>query len=269
MKKNKIIIIILLIFWLSFWVFFYNSYINIQKKEKEIEERKKQEELLNKEIEEKLEDFELIPLIEKEKEVIIEEKNENSWRKTLQDNLKQESIDILTFTNIKQCDGLKYLKEKCRNNFLYSLAIENNDLNYCNQLKNKNEVESCKDEINYNKLNCNSIKNTFLKEKCLYNLNQKKESKIVKTASSIDICKILTSYNDKENCAKKIILEKKDLSLCNEISTDKNEQNNCIKNISYELNRFIIQEAVKTKDLSLCDKIIDENIKTQCKSMTF
>lgn len=270
MNKNKFFIIIWLIIFLWIWLFAYNSYTKIKQKEKEIALR----ELKEKEVQEKLEDLEVKPTLE-----IKKEEKTSSWenlenqkddsKKTLQDTLKAEAIDILTFTNVKQCDNLKYLKEKCKNNFVYELSIENNDLSYCEQLKTPEQISSCKDEINLKNLNCNNINNSFLKEKCLYNLNKKNEINIIKNADNADECKKLSDYANKENCIKKIILEKKDLNLCNSVFSNKTEQTNCIKNISYDFNRDIINEAYTKKDLSLCEKILDQNIKTQCKSMTF
>lgn len=282
MNKNKIFITIWLITCLLIWIFAYSSYLKIQKKEKEIAQRLAEEAKINKE----LSNLEIKPVIVEEKEIIIEEKPEiSTWsnieifeekdntKKTLQDKLKNESISILTFTNIKQCDNLIYLKEKCKSNFLYSLAIESNNLSYCNKLI-QSKKNSCNDEINYNKNNCNAISNTYLKEKCINNNKVLQEDKKVTEILSSDntnasLCITLSNYSDKENCLKKVILAKKDLSLCNSVFNKKEEQEKCIKNISYDFNRNIINEAYVKKDLSLCDKLTTTELKTQCKSMTF
>lgn len=274
MNKNKIFIVIWLITCLLIWIFAYTSYSKIVKKEKEIAQRLVEEAEINK----KLDELEVKP-------VIIEEKTETStWKntevseenpkKTLQDTLKNESASILTFTNVKQCDDLKYLKEKCKNKFLYSLAIESNNLSYCDKLLNKDEKNSCNDEVNYNKNNCNAISNAYLKEKCISNNKVIQEAnKVTEVLSSnntnASLCTSLTNYSDKESCLKKVILAKKDLSLCNSVFNKKEEQEKCIKNISYDFNRNIINEAYVKKDLSLCDKLTTSELKTQCKSMTF
>lgn len=276
MNKNKIFITIWLITCLLIWIFAYSSYLKIQKKEKEIAQKLAEEAEINR----KLSDLEIKPVIVEEKTEIstwsnIEASEEkDNTKKTLQDTLKNESISILTFTNVKQCDDLKYLKEKCKNKFLYSLAIESNNLSYCDKLLTQDEINSCNDEINYNKNNCTDISNAYLKEKCINNNKVLQESKKVteilsSNNTNASLCTTLSNYSDKESCLKKVILARKDLSLCNSVFTDKTEQEKCVKNISYDYNRNIINEAYVKKDLSLCDKLTTSELKTQCKSMTF
>lgn len=187
-----------------------------------------------------------------------------------------EEIQILSFTNARQCNKLTYLKDECKNKFVYNLAKKNNDITYCETLTKDTEKQDCRDEIHYNLLTCGDIKNMTLKQKCEYNLKQtqlvsQNQDTIKKAEASSDskLCSVIANYRDKETCIKNVAIKTKDGTLCNKILTDKTEQDRCSKNVSYELNRAIINDVYTKKDLSLCDKITDETTKKQCKSMSF
>jgi len=183
---------------------------------------------------------------------------------------------MLTFSNVEQCETLIYLKEECRSRFIYFLAVDELDLSYCNKLIDDIQKNDCRDDIYYKSNNCKSIKNTFLKSKCESNNLESKEllsnQTIINNASKISDtskCSLLETYYEKQACLKNIIVSNKNLDLCKSFYTTTDEQISCIKNVSYDFNREIINEAFTKKDLSICDKIIDDATKKQCKSMTF
>lgn len=266
MKLNKYIYIVMLILIISIsWYFIINSY-----NKKVVLEKKN-------EIEKKLNSLEVSPSLK------FSSWTTNTWnidwnipKRTTSWFIKDERIEIMTFSNIKQCDSLKFLKLECTDNFLFELAIKENSLSTCNEIYDNIKKLSCIDEINSNNLDCLSIKNTALKNKCNYTLAEKKKLEtndqlFIKALkeNDADLCKKLSSYSKKEECIKEIIIEKKDMSLCKYIFPDIEEQKTCYSNVSYDFNRYIISEVFKTKNLSLCSKITSEELIKQCKSMQF
>jgi len=265
MKKYRKIII-----WATIFIVFITAFILINNsiKQKRLAEERKKEDI---EIQNKLDELKVTPLIKKE-----ETKKQQETKKTEAELMQEEDVMILSFVNSSQCDELVYLKDKCRDKFLYTLSVRWGNLSYCDRLKSDQEKSDCRDEINNNSGNCSAIKNTFLKNKCEYNYKSLAQSKqnqqTLKTAivsSNINLCKTLTSYSEKETCVRNIAVKTKNLSLCTSIFSVKADQDKCIKNTSYELSRAIIAEAYAKKDLSLCNKLTDSTLKTQCKSMKF
>lgn len=271
--KNKYLILGLLWFVIVAWIFWYKSYVDLQDKQKQIEKRNKIErEKKDKEIERNLETLKVAPVLSGSTSDTWVKKDE---KKSKQEILENEKMSILTFSSISECDNLTYLKDKCKDTFLYSLAEKKNDLEYCERLKNPTDVNNCKDEINYNNSKCEVIIDLALKAKCEHNAKQAKMYQQKETIlasndiSSSDACKTLTAYSEKETCLKKLVLKNKDMSLCGKFFTSKDEQSKCYKNIAYDFNRALITEAFEKKDLTLCEKITDTSVKSQCKSMKF
>ncbi|MCK9272572.1 hypothetical protein M0P65_03425 [Candidatus Gracilibacteria bacterium] len=266
MKKYRKIIIGAAIF-----IIFLTAFILVNNsiKQKRIIEERKREDI---EVQNKLNNLKVAPLLKKEDIKVTQEET----KKTEGELIQEEDVKILSFVNSSQCDELVYLKEKCRDKFLYTLSVRGGSLSYCDRLKSEQEKLDCRDEINNNSGNCSAIKNSFLKSKCEYNYKSLTESKqdqqtlnTAITSSNSDLCKTLDSGTEKENCVRSIAVKTKNLSLCTSIITTKVEQDKCIKNTSYELNRAIIIEAYQKKDLSICEKLTDSTLKTQCKSMKF
>lgn len=267
MKLNKSIYIpIILILTTSvLWYFLINSY------HKKVALEKKNE------IEKKLGDLEINPSLK------FSSWNTNTWnidlnlpKRTTSWFIKDERIEIMTFSNIKQCDSLKFLKTECRDSFIFELALKENSIENCNEIYDKIKKNSCIDEINNLNLNCSVISNKALRDKCNYMLSEKNKletsDKLFLKATSennIDLCKKLSSYSKKEECTKEVILEKKDIWLCKYVFSNLDEQKKCYDNISYDFNRYIISEAFKTKNLNICSKITSEELVKQCKSMQF
>jgi len=281
MKKNNYILIgIALIFIIIIWAFSFNSYNNIKQKKLDFEQKKLEEQKLDSEINNKLEDLEINPSILPDKDTSSGAINSSTWNTDEIVSevvlIKREKMEILSFTEIDQCDDLTYLKDDCEDKFLYSLALEEWDLRYCNKLDWKTQINNCKDDINYANNKCSAIINSYLKSKCEFNNKEQKEVQaeqtiIAKSTSTSDTskCSTLWTYSEKESCLKNIILNTKNIDLCLSFFTKVEEQNSCFKNVSYDFNREIINEAFTKKDLSICDKIKDQIVKNQCKNMTF
>lgn len=267
MKKNlKLIIssVVVIILITTFLV------VNNSIKNKRLAEEKRKQDI---EIQNKLSELKVKPVIQESTWAIVEDKDD---KKTEWELTQEEEAKILTFTSASQCDQLVYLKDKCKDRFLFTLSTKSNNLSYCDRLWTDKEKTDCRDEINNNLGNCSSIVNTYLKSKCESNMKSyeaaKKEQVTLKTAiqqTNANLCKTLSTYNEKETCAINIIEKNYDISICNSLFTTKIEQDKCIKNATYLMNRAIINEAYTKKNLSLCDKLTDENLKKQCKSMTF
>lgn len=292
MKKNNYILIALgLILFILIGIFSYNSYSSIKQKKLDFEQKKLEEQKLEEEIWDKIEDLEINPSISvndnNSGSISVSDSTSNNDNKpssfdktkdevTEQDLIKKESISILTFSTVGQCETLTYLKSDCEDKFLYSLAIEEWDLRYCNKLGWKTEINNCKDDINYKKNNCIAILNSYLKSKCEFNNQEQKQvqaeqSIISKSITSSDTskCSTLETYYEKESCLKNVILNTNNIDLCLSFFKKPEEQTSCFKNVSYDFNRDIINEAFTKKDLSICEKIKDQMVKDQCKSMTF
>lgn len=287
MKKSSSIVIIISIILVVCIVGVF-SYTNNQKKvaeqEKIVKEQTVAEENLQKEISERLEDMEVTPIIDGENkeiatgsgEIKVWEETKDKETKSPFDLIKEERITILTFSNVKQCSDLMYLKKECESKFLYSLAVSSENLSYCNKLSSRKEINNCKDDINYKNNNCSSIINTYLKSKCEYNSKDLQETKVDNTIISnsntyydANKCKGLETYIDKENCIKNVIINTKKIDLCLSFFTKDEEKNTCYKNVSYDYNRAIINEAFQKKNLTLCESLTTTELKTQCKSMKF
>ena len=73
----------------------------------------------------------------------------------------------------------------------------------------------------------------------------------------------------KINCLSPVVKELKDITLCSKVFTDKSEQERCYNKLSWSYDRMIIAEAFEKKDLSLCDKLYNKSLVSQCKSMKF
>lgn len=275
--KNKYIILTLTFVLILWWIFWYISYQKILKKEADLAaknkiEQEKRDKEKDKEIEKNLKTLEVKAVLDWTNTDTESVKTSN--KRSSQDIIKQEKLDILTFTKASECESLKFLKEKCKDQFVFSLAKINNDLSYCDRLKTKDEITNCKDEISYNNNNCSGIQNSYLKSKCEYNnkieTKEINEEKILAwNITSADTCKTFTTYTEKEACIKKVALSSQNINICSTFFTKKDEQSKCLKNIAYDFNRDIISKAFEKKDLSLCDKITDANIKAQCKTMKF
>jgi len=237
---------------------------------KQIEEQKEAEK--QSELDKKLENVTVDPLIDMPVEKSGALNNSGESQAEL---MNREEILMLSFSNARQCNRLVYFKEKCKNKFVFALAVKNNDLNFCDTIKDDVGKQNCKDEIYYNTKVCTSIANSTLKQKCDYNATEamnliKKEELLKKASTSTDgsLCKELAYYNEKEACLRPMILKTKNIKLC-DILNDPSEQSRCVKNITYELNRFIIDEAYTKKDLTICDQLQDVTIRKQCKAITF
>lgn len=279
MKKKLNIIISLIVVICFVWISVY--YYLYQKEKQKIDKQ------IQTQIKNELEDLEVTPVVTLKEEswslntesgslTETGSNDSNDWnaKKSVRDIIEDEKLRIQTFSNIKQCDTLKYMKKSCNDSFLYVLATTNNEISYCDKLQWDVEKRDCLDQINYNKLDCEKIQNSYLKEKCEYNkkevTKEQNDNKIIESDNnSPDSCKKLSSYADKESCVKKIIISEKNINLCLNVFSKKEEQDSCYKNVSYELNRKIIQEAYDKKDLSLCEKLTTQELKSQCKTMKF
>lgn len=297
MSKNNIVIsVVVLLFIFLFW-FIFVSYKNIQEKKQSQKNITIWESEENKELTSELEKMEVQPIIQLWDDSLSEEVNQNEESsessintsidiatvsqsqkappiKTMQDYIDEENIKILSFSNIRQCNTLKYVKEKCIDQFTFQLAVKENKIDYCDKISDVIDKGNCIDEINYNLKKCELIKNAYLKEKCVYNLNEEKKITtsvtVVSSSNSwVSDCQKLSTYSQKEQCSKKIILENKDISICNKVFSNSEEQKKCRDNISYDFDRMIINEAFDKKNLSLCDKLVNTEAKSQCKQMQF
>lgn len=294
MKNNKYILLSLSLFaFILIWIFSYNSFKNIQAKKiafeqkmQEEESRRLEEEKLNQEISEKLNNLEVSPTLNIESEEEFSSSDSSTWTITSSGNTskmseielkkRKEKVLILTFSSVEQCESLVYLKEECNQKFIFTLATDEGDLKYCDKISDETEKNDCKDAIYYDKNNCKSIKNTFLRSKCEANVLESQESissqKIISSSSKesdIDKCNSFETFYEKQSCLKNIILNTSNIGLCKSFYSDVEDQTNCTKNVAYDYNRKVINEAFTKKDLSICDKLLDESSKKQCKSMTF
>lgn len=207
-----------------------------------------------------------------------------SWnlieKETVNNQKLEEKIILDTINSVwetwekESCDNIKSEidKNKCIDNSYSAKANIDNNPDICNKINNNEQNINCVD--NYYNLNalklldftlCNKITNSTLKNSCNYSIVITKiESPDFK--EWIEICNIL-NWENKTFCQDKIknnddweILKKAidtlDLKSCNTIKTD-NLKNKCLDVINFKL-------AISNKNNSLCWKINDEKLKSQC-----
>lgn len=247
---------------------------NIQDTEEVIQEPKVNVEIAisDKELEKKLSELDVIPLIKDNWEAKKEDSEISRW---------DEELKILSFTNISQCETLKFLKNDCNDSFLHKLAIMNGNTTVCNKIINDTDKIGCKNEIYYNKKLCDNIDwNLRLKVTCLKEVNKKKKLEtdekekeaimtISKKTNKYEICEKLSDFDEKIECLKPIIIKNRNIYACNDIFTKDNEKDDCIKNMSYSFDKQMVKDAFRNKDLSICEKIYKENTRTKCTQMSF
>ncbi|EKE28975.1 MAG: hypothetical protein ACD_2C00258G0015 [uncultured bacterium (gcode 4)] len=199
-----------------------------------------------------------------------------------------EKSSISTFTNIRQCDALKFLKSYCKDKFYYETAMVKLDIVYCSSIADSKLQITCKDNITYrNALNSwnqeackNIISDLNLKKTCVSKTEilkteitqVNKESEIFKTAISTNNYNLCSGLNELwkiVDCISPIVTKNKDISICSKVFTTKENQDRCFNLLSIDYDRMIIREAFTTKNLSLCDKLYNKTTITQCKAMKF
>ncbi|EKE28505.1 MAG: hypothetical protein ACD_3C00051G0008 [uncultured bacterium (gcode 4)] len=215
------------------------------------------------------------------------EKIKDATAKTICEK-EDEKSSIWTFTNIRQCETLKYLKSYCKDKFYFETAMIKLDPIYCSSIAESRLQVTCKDNINYknalsswNQEACKSITSDLnLQKTCISKTElikteisqANKESEIFKTATSTNnynLCVNLKELWKIVDCIAPIVTKNKDISICSKVFPTKENQDRCYNLLSVDYDRMMIQDAYSTKNLSLCDKLYNKTSIAQCKSMKF
>lgn len=197
--------------------------------------------------------------------IVISNNNENIVKKSDYELSMEEKEKIRSFSDISECQDLKYKRLECEDKFTFNLAEENKSIKYCLNIKQDNLRQICRDNISYYNKDCSLISDTYLKDKCNLEVNKNIKEK---TISNTENCNLLASYTDKMTCAQKQAIKLLDYKLCNKyFSWDDLEI--CYKGASYKLDKAIIRKALNLKDINICNNIYSIGIKEQCKLMKF
>lgn len=187
--------------------------------------------------------------------------DENLCKKISDSELRQNCLDRIqasfgrTAKTADECQKIEdtILQQQCLDNYYYSASIEK-----------------------LNKESCETIKDLKLKERCLSTVTKSIEvaqislQQAVRTyqtdeeklagcdelgGENADTCKDDANYN--------LALSKKDIAFCSEIENSV-KKDQCVKVQGANINNFFLRQAVSLKNPSLCDKILDEGLRTSC-----
>jgi len=176
---------------------------------------------------------------------------------------KKKCLNILDgkimdwFLTLKTCKRLYFTKNRkqCLDKVYLWLAQKRKKISYCSFIKDNNIKNVCKKDITHYLY---EVKKQELEQKKLR--NKKEEIKKINDISFCDSHK----GNDLYNCINSLVWKKNNLTLCDKLSwVDKNK---CINNNWNTVLKYNLLQAVKTKDVSYCDKIWNNEWINRCKS---
>ncbi len=180
--------------------------------------------------------------------------------------------------NIASEDVKKYCKDYVNGNLdcstiegdngLYCSALNKKDTSYCENIQSSTAKEYCKEEIGLliaiienDKSKCHQFSNEWVKDYCNAWLNEDKSA-----------CLRDEMKEDREEAIKKLAVEKKNKEICYAINKTK-ESELCLLEFAYyeDICEEIYTKDIKnacisiiTKDVEMCNNVIDESAKIIC-----
>jgi len=200
------------------------------------------------------------------------------------EDLKQQCIDNLNYANIlrsgdeNQCEQLsdEDLKQQCYDKIYFNAAMESFDLDLCQKISDEAMKENCTNQIQVvmgrtasSEAECEVITDDELKLECLDNYHYSASVEDL----DLESCSSITDSSMKERCEKTVqqnievieiskqpVAERPDtteeiLESCDNLSSSLAQE--CKDQANYDL-------AYEEKDLSYCNKIIDEEMQSEC-----
>ena len=191
----------------------------------------------------------------------------------------------LTEQDIAWCNQIpeKKQKERCSNQVLYALALENERYDsLCEEITKPELAQKCKQEVAFSYIfknietgSCDKITDKLANQKC-----QKIFKTAQATAQQIRVTNSLkadslssTSVTEKiANCPDDICQatayiawaeQEKDASFCQKIA-NQTERDKCERQTGSKIEIYWLRQAIAKKDLKLCQKIFNEKLKIFC-----
>jgi len=176
---------------------------------------------------------------------------------------KQSCLDNIhasagrTAKSADECKIIKdfNLKRTCLDNFYLEQSAKKMDKNECEKINDNNMKDRCKRTIEKKVLIAKAVEKQSIRT-------------YVTTEEKLKTCEDMTGVSAsqcKNDANFKLAGEKLDLSYCNKIDNTELQQN-CIKTQSTSINSLYLRQAIMLGDSSLCQKILDDNLKTNCLS---
>lgn len=263
-QQNKtvfIAIISILILWIIWWIV-------LQKPENTIEKTKEQNIQKNPESNVKMSVQEI-----KEKQI----EKEKQYAKTIE-NENQFFNDALMALDESICEKIvqdMVLKQDCIDNVYLALSKEKNEMSYCMKIKDSTKSTNCKNLMYYDmaikntsNLYCNRIKND---ESLIQNCNTNIILTTIETTDQKGDTKICESLigSDKDYCMNRI--KKSDDLVALRDAVEWNNWWECWQISDPDLKKkcldvIYLETAINSKNITICNKIISSERKTQCQS---
>lgn len=190
--------------------------------------------------------------------------------------LSKEKNEISYCMKIKDSDKIT----NCKNLMYYDLAIKNNSLAFCNKIKSDNAlIKNCNTNIIFATLETKDLQwdtkicDTLTwsdKEYCINRIKKADDLETLRDAvewNDSGDCSSITDVTLKNNCLDVINIDKaineKNISLCDKIVViDKKTQ--CRTSLWKILWEDFLREAIEKNDLNICNKITDNMLKITC-----
>ncbi len=198
--------------------------------------------------------------------------------------IKLSQINIYKLNNARECLKLKLSRSdklECIKKFEEYILEEKPiiTLEDCNKLLKKSSKLECYDKVYFqlwcekkDERYCNLINSKKLKELCLRNIRQWKQTIQTKSSDKVKSDKILDKVStvkdclklkdiSKLNCIENFVKRENDLRYCFKYLSWK-LQNKCINDNYNDILKFNLKKAISTKDKLWCEKIwVDERVK--------
>ncbi len=221
-------------------------------------------------------------------------KNDETICKQIKDDeLRQKCIDqvflslAINSSDKKLCDQIKDkdTKQNCLDQINVLAGRTAESAADCKVVKDLALRQTCLDNFyleqsakNLDEDGCNSINDTDMKTRCVEIVQRKVEiaeaakKQAVRTFETTEeklkTCDTLegeAASGCKDDANFNLAFEKLDLTYCNAIN-DTAQQQNCIETQSVTINNLYLKQALITNNSSLCQKIIDDDLRSSCLS---
>ncbi len=176
-------------------------------------------------------------------------------------------------------------KKRCNNERLHSIALRTSNKVICDQIvDNMDKHLRCIEDVDSNILNailesdtadervCDTLGDSFFRE-CITHIKKNKTAKnYTSTIDSIDKddCTVSSDPKEKQKCQDNKLFEKakktSDVTTCTGIQDEEIKQK-CIQQVSYTNDMVFFKSAKENKKLNICNKIVDTNMKVQCRDL--
>lgn len=192
--------------------------------------------------------------------VAVDSNNVDKCDEMSDDNQQNLCVKLLAIKlkNNQLCDKIinKEVAEECNDRVTFEIAIQNKDLELCKVIKEENLNSSCAVNIisqnQYKEPDCEKLEDSKQKDLCLGHVLYEEAT----AKNDISLCQKIPGEGNNTECLYSIISEYDNLSYCRILPEEL--QQICLQIVARRL-------AYEKKDKSLCDQMIDDAAKDECK----